>query len=98
CEGYLFRSSGYTVKFPGYMALYEESTDDAAANDEKNTRLPNLMENEMLPAESVKPTQHFTEPPARYPKRPWSSCSKKRESAVLPPMQRSFSSSSPAAT
>ena len=66
CEGYLFRSSGYTVKFPGYMALYEESTDDAAANDEKNTRLPNLMENEMLPAESVKPTQHFTEPPARY--------------------------------
>jgi len=66
CEGYLFRSSGYTVKFPGYMALYEESTDDAAAGDEKNTRLPNLNENELLPAQSVKPTQHFTEPPARY--------------------------------
>ena len=66
CEGYLFRSSGYTVKFPGYMALYEESTDDANTGDEKNTRLPNLTENELLPAQSVKPTQHFTEPPARY--------------------------------
>jgi len=66
CEGYLFRSSGYTVKFPGYMALYEESTDDAAGGDEKNTRLPNLDENELLPSQSVKPSQHFTEPPARY--------------------------------
>lgn len=66
CEGYIFRTSGYTVKFPGYMALYEESTDDAGANDEKNTRLPNISENELLNAVSVTPNQHFTEPPARY--------------------------------
>ena len=28
CRGYLFRTSGYTVTFQGYMAVYEESADD----------------------------------------------------------------------
>jgi len=66
CDNYIFRTSGYTVKFPGYMALYEESTDDTAQSDEKNTRLPNISENELLESVSVTPNQHFTEPPARY--------------------------------
>lgn len=66
CAGNIFRASGYTVKFPGYMALYEESTDDANQNDEKNTRLPVISENEMLDSVKVTPNQHFTEPPARY--------------------------------
>ena len=65
--GWLFRTSGYTVKFPGYMALYEESTDEkAGADDEKNARLPALEEGQTLDAEKVSPEQHFTEPPARY--------------------------------
>jgi len=63
--GYLFRSSGYTVKFPGYMAVYEESTDDAE-KEEKSTRIPALNEGDTLTAQSVEPIQHFTEPPARY--------------------------------
>ncbi|MBP3367901.1 MAG: type I DNA topoisomerase [Clostridia bacterium] len=66
CAGYLFRTNGYTVKFPGYMALYEESTDDTASSDEKNTRLPDMREGESLKSKSVTPNQHFTEPPARY--------------------------------
>ncbi len=66
CAGYLFRTNGYTVKFPGYMALYEESTDDAAGTDGKNTRLPDMSEGELLKSKSVTPSQHFTEPPARY--------------------------------
>ncbi len=65
--GWLFRSSGYTVKFPGYMALYEESTDDRNPPDEeKAARLPQLTKGEELEAESVAPEQHFTEPPPRY--------------------------------
>ncbi|MBR4934211.1 MAG: type I DNA topoisomerase, partial [Clostridia bacterium] len=40
CGKYLFRSSGYTVKFPGFMAVYEESTDDGEG--EKSTRLPQI--------------------------------------------------------
>lgn len=65
CEGYLFRTSGYTVKFPGYMALYEESTDDKNT-DEENVKIPMLNIGDVLDSESVTPAQHFTEPPARY--------------------------------
>ena len=65
CEGYIFRTSGYTVKFPGYMALYEESTDDKN-NDDENVKLPEMKVGDTLASESVTPVQHFTEPPARY--------------------------------
>ncbi len=65
-EGYLFRTSGYSVKFPGYMALYEESTDDNKNTDEENVRLPTLNEGDILSSEEILPIQHFTEPPARY--------------------------------
>lgn len=64
--GYLFRASGYTVKFPGYMALYEESVDEKSEDDEKAARLPALKAGEDLTAQSVTPNQHFTEPPPRY--------------------------------
>ncbi len=66
CAGHIFRTSGYTVTFPGYMALYEESTDDNGNGEMKNTRLPDLKENEYLQASSVTPNQHYTEPPSRY--------------------------------
>ena len=65
CEGYIFRTSGYTVKFPGYMALYEESTDDKNTDDE-NVKLPEMKVGDILASESVTTVQHFTEPPARY--------------------------------
>ncbi len=66
CGDYLFRASGYSVKFPGYMAVYEESTDEPTKDTEKNTRLPQIEENEVLTTKEIGPTQHFTEPPARY--------------------------------
>ncbi len=67
CGPYMFRTSGYTVKFPGFMAVYEESTDDKK-NDEDgdNTKLPQFQEGEALTNKEIIPTQHFTEPPARY--------------------------------
>ena len=61
---YLYRSSGYTVKFPGFMAVYEESTDDA--EKEKSTRLPQITTGENLGVKEIRPEQHYTEPPARY--------------------------------
>ncbi len=61
---YLFRSSGYTVKFAGFMAVYEESNDDGTK--EKSTRLPQINEGDVLGVEKITPEQHFTEPPARY--------------------------------
>lgn len=71
CEGYIFRSSGYNVKFNGYMAVYEESSEEGG-NDanfdeiDKNSKIPTVSEGEVLSFEAVKPQQHFTEPPPRY--------------------------------
>lgn len=64
CQGYLFRASGYTVKFNGYMAVYEETNDES--DDEKNKKLPPCQDGDVLKNKSVDGTQHFTEPPARY--------------------------------
>ncbi len=70
-EGYVFRTSGYTVDFPGYMAVYEESEDDTKVNadelkEQKNLRLPEMKEGERVFSRSIDPMKHFTEPPARY--------------------------------
>ncbi len=65
--GYVFRCSGYTVKFKGYMAIYEEYEDDTDTDaPEKSARLPELAEGDVLPLRELLPAQHFTEPPARY--------------------------------
>ncbi len=69
--GYIFRTSGYTVEFQGYMAVYEESEDETRISadevrEEKNLRIPELTEGEKVKQRSVEPSKHFTEPPARY--------------------------------
>ena len=63
--GYIFRASGYTVKFPGFMALYEEKTDDEDEND-KEAGLPPMSEGDVLKLSELSPVQHFTQPPARF--------------------------------
>ncbi len=62
--GCSFRASGYTVKFNGFMAVYEESTDDV--DEEKNKKLPAIVKGDVLNNMGVECEQHFTEPPARY--------------------------------
>jgi DNA topoisomerase-1 len=69
--GYIFRASGYTVDFPGYMALYEESEEESRVNadelrEEKNIKLPSVKEGEKLSTRDLLSDKHFTEPPARY--------------------------------
>ncbi len=70
CAGYVFRTSGYTVAFPGYMVVYEESEEQASNASEpkevKDIRLPEMKAGQDLDAEDAELTQHFTEPPARY--------------------------------
>ncbi|MFQ8599764.1 MAG: DNA topoisomerase [Oscillospiraceae bacterium] len=60
---YLFKASGYSVKFDGYTVLYEESKDE---DGEENGALPPLEPEEKLRLKSLDGTQHFTQPPARY--------------------------------
>ena len=63
CGGYIFRASGHTVTFPGYLTLY----DDSEGNEEdKSGKLPALAEKEAIRGEEITPVRHFTEPPPRY--------------------------------
>ena len=62
--GYTFRASRSDVKFPGFLAVYEEGKDEEGG--EIQTRLPNLQEGEPLTLGETKPEQKFTQPPTRY--------------------------------
>jgi DNA topoisomerase-1 len=64
---YGFRANGSTIKFAGFLALYEETRDDDALVDEDEGRiLPNLSVDEVLNLVRLLPQQHFTQPPPRY--------------------------------
>lgn len=62
-NGCIFRASGYSVKFDGFMTLYKESSDED--NVEKKV-LPPINENDKLKLKSIEGNQHFTQPPPRY--------------------------------
>jgi len=64
CAGHIFRSSHQSLKFAGFMALYEEGRDD----DEEaiGSPLPELKAGDTAIAKELRPLQHFTQPPARY--------------------------------
>ena len=64
---YLFRSSGSTIKFTGFLALYEDTRDEDIALDSDEGRiLPELTKDELLNLIKLLPEQHFTQPPPRY--------------------------------
>ncbi len=62
--GYIFKTSRSEVKFPGFLAVYEEGKDEET--NEISSPLPNLKEGEALKCAATKPDQKFTQPPARY--------------------------------
>jgi len=61
---YSFRAKGSRKIFPGYTAVYMESTDEGS--DEKDINLPPLEEGQKLNLKKWVPEQHFTQPPPRY--------------------------------
>ena len=64
---YHFRVSGSTIKFNGFLALYEDARDEDVALDEDEGRiLPDLTVDELLDLIELLPEQHFTQPPPRY--------------------------------
>jgi len=65
-SGYMFRTTGQTVAFRGFLALYEESRDDENGEDEGAASLPELQEGDLPKHLQTEPKQHFTQPPARY--------------------------------
>ena len=64
-ERYTFRATGQIIRFPGFMALYIEGTDNGE-DENKEGLLPPLTEGEKLSKEELTPEQHFTQPPPRF--------------------------------
>lgn len=73
----LLRATGSVIKFPGFMTLYLEGTDDDEGNGAMRDRdsrqgaemeglMPDLREGEALTLLELKTDQHFTKPPPRF--------------------------------
>lgn len=61
---YVFVANGYTVKFDGFTALYEEKGDEEKTDSA--SPLPEMAQGDVLKLKSILGNQHFTQPPARY--------------------------------
>lgn len=62
----IFRATGSTLKFPGFLSAYKEGQDEDAQDDDDDKRLPALEEGERIKLADVLSEQHFTEPPPRF--------------------------------
>jgi DNA topoisomerase-1 len=63
----LFRATGSHIVKPGFMAVYQEGTDEAVAPEDEDERLlPPLEPGESVTLRQIRNEQHFTEPPPRY--------------------------------
>ncbi|MDQ6780894.1 MAG: type I DNA topoisomerase, partial [Candidatus Eremiobacteraeota bacterium] len=61
------RASGSVLKFAGYTAIYEETRDeDAADDDERKRHLPPVEEGQQLDPRAVSADEHETQPPPRF--------------------------------
>ncbi len=64
---YLFRASGSSIRFHGFLIVYEETRDEDEAPEEGEGMIfPPLSKGELLDLLRLLPEQHFTKPPPRY--------------------------------
>jgi len=64
CAGHTFRSTHQSMRFPGFIAVYEEGRDDET--ETLDSPLPDLQTGERATIAKIDKEQHFTQPPARY--------------------------------
>jgi DNA topoisomerase-1 len=66
------RATGQVVKFPGFLAVYDEGHDqkqdgpDSDGGDDESGLLPAMAKGDMPAKQGVDAAQHFTQPPPRY--------------------------------
>lgn len=66
CNQQVFRATGETIVFPGFLAAYADINEDNADDKNESTRLPELTEGQTLKNNGVTGEQKFTTPPAHY--------------------------------
>ncbi len=64
CAGHTFRSTHQSVKFAGFLAVYEEGRDEES--EAVGKPLPELDVGDPAACTDIRREQHFTQPPARY--------------------------------
>ena len=66
-DEYVFRSSGTTILFDGFLTLYDEDLEDSNDQNGNSGLIPAGLElNQKMNLEELTPNQHFTKPPPRY--------------------------------
>ena len=67
-DRHVFRATGQTLLEPGFLAAYHEDhdEDETDVESEDEQRLPSLEVGERVELQSIRPEQHFTQPPPRY--------------------------------
>lgn len=58
---YVFRSSGSTLSFKGFLSVYDKNGDE-----EESVKIPPMEEGNVLKLKGAEPRQHFTQPPPRF--------------------------------
>ena len=58
------RATGQVIRFPGFLAVYQEGLDDS--EDEDGGLLPVMRAGDAPAKRAVEATQHFTQPPPRF--------------------------------
>jgi len=59
-----FRANGSVIAFPGFLRAYEVS--QPQGKEEKENRLPDMKEGDVVNLAEIRAEQHFTEPPPRF--------------------------------
>lgn len=63
----LFRASGQTLRFSGYLQVYNEGKDEQSEGEKDDLSvLTPVIEGEKLPLNTLEKKQYFTQPPAHY--------------------------------
>ncbi len=62
----VLRAVGTTIRFDGFLTLYQEDVDDPADDKDEGRLLPPMAEGETVTTDKITPEQHFTQPPPRF--------------------------------
>lgn len=66
-DEFVFRSSGTTILFDGYMTLYDEDLEEKDDQNGNSLLIPaGLEKDQKMGLKELNPNQHFTKPPPRF--------------------------------
>ena len=63
---YDFRANGVSIRFPGFLRVYEPSTSENESREKDSGEIADLQNDELLVLHKLLPEQRFTKPPPRF--------------------------------